>query len=519
MIRRLGLASALALCAGLAFAQAPASAPAPAAAAAGFGGVRELQRITGERFTENCGGCHGAPGTTGRAPNLFDQRLLANRSDEEIFRIVTKGVEGAEMPAFGEILPAEQIWQLIAWLRLEADTAQPRPQFVADPDGVVVASEQQKFRIEVVARGLDTPWGLAFLPDGRLLVTERAGRLRIIDAKAGLRGQAVKNTPPVWERQDAGLLDVAVDPDYARTGWIYLSLAELKPGYLLPPPTVLKPGERPPNHPSMTVIVRGRLGRNGEWIDQQTLFRAPPDQYTTSGSHYGARFAFDGQGRLLFSIGERGDMKQAQSLATAMGKLHRINRDGSIPADNPFAGRPGAVPSILSYGHRNPQGLAFDAAGRLWEAEHGPSGGDEINLIRPGANYGWGVATMGMQPGISAREAPGMIGPATYYTPTIAPSGIHLYRPGAKQPARYPRWSGNLFVAALAGQQLRRLVLDGERIAHQEVLFKAYGRVRAVTTGPDGLLYVLVQQPTGQGTGQPLSAPTPGLVIRLEPLP
>ena len=518
MIRRFGFAAGLALGAGLLSAQAPPPAP-PASppttpANAGFGGGRELQRLTGERFTENCGGCHGAPGTVGRAPNLFDQRLLSAHNDEDLFRIVTKGIEGAEMPAFEEVLPTEQIWQLIAWLRLEAENTQPRPQFIADPAGAVIASEQQKFRIDVVAQGLETPWGLAFLPDGRMLVTERAGQLRIIDRKGRLLPQAVKNTPPVWERQDAGLMDVAVDPDYRKAGWIYLSLVELKPGYQLPPAPALKPGERPPNHPSMTVIVRGRLNKKGEWVDAQTLFRAPLDRYTPSGVHYGSRLTFDPQGRLLFSMGERGDMKNAQDLSTPLGKLHRINRDGSIPADNPFVNRPGAVPSILSWGHRNPQGLAHDAVGRLWEAEHGPSGGDEINLIQPGGNFGWGVVSMGIQPGISARAAPGMIGPVTYYTPTIAPSGIALYRGN-----RYPAWSGNLLVAGLAGQQLRRLVLDGERITHQEVLFKSYGRVRAVTTGPDGLLYVLLQRPTGQGTGQPLSASTPGLVIKLEPLP
>nr|WP_246438854.1 PQQ-dependent sugar dehydrogenase [Novosphingobium piscinae] len=495
-----------------------AQAPAPPAANAGFGGGRELQRLTGERFTDNCSGCHGAPGSAGRAPNLFDPRLLGSRSDEELYRTIAKGVAGAEMPAFEEILPAEQIWQMIAWLRLEAESKQPRPQFVADPAGAVIATEQQRFRIDVVAEGLDTPWGLAFLPDGRLLVTERPGRLRLIDHAAQdrrrLRPEAVRNTPVVWARQDAGLMDVAIDPDYARTGWIYLSLVELRPGYQLPPAPVLKPGERPPNHPSMTVIVRGRINARGEWVDAQTLFRAPLDRYTPSGVHYGSRLAFDPQGRLLFTVGERGDMKNAQDLATSLGKLHRINRDGSIPADNPFVNRPGAVPSILSWGHRNPQGLAFDAAGRLWESEHGPSGGDEINLIQPGGNYGWGVVSMGIQPGISAREHPGMIGPVAYYTPTIAPSGIALYRG-----RRYPAWTGNLFVTALAGQHLRRLVLDGDRITHQEVLFKAYGRVRAITTGPDGLLYVLLQRPTGEGTGQPLSASTPGLVIRLVPLP
>lgn len=512
MNRRLAFAGALALGSALLLAQAPA--PPPAANPGGFGGGRELQRLTGQRFEENCSGCHGAPGTVGRAPNLFDQRLLSGRSDEELFRTIKAGIEGAEMPPFGEVLPDDQIWQLIAWLRLEADNAQPRPQFVADPDGAEIASEAQKFRIKVVARGLETPWGLAALPDGRLLVTERPGRLRIIDRKGRLLPQPVAGTPVVWERQDAGLMDVAIDPDYARTGWVYLSLVELKPGYQLPPPPVLKPGERPPNHPSMTVIVRGRINRKGAWVDQQVLFRAPLDRYTPSGVHYGSRLAFDPQGRLLFSIGERGDMKNAQDLGTPLGKLHRINRDGTIPADNPFAGKAGAIPSILSYGHRNPQGLAHDAAGRLWESEHGPSGGDEINLITPGANYGWGVVSMGIQPGIGAREAPGMVSPVAYYTPTIAPSGIMIYRGN-----RYPGWAGNLFVAALSGQQLRRLVLDGGRITHQEVLFKSYGRVRAVTSDAQGQILALVQQPTGQGTGQPLSASTPGLVIKLEPIP
>jgi glucose/arabinose dehydrogenase len=505
--QRIGLAAALALAAGLLVAQAPAPTN-----PAGFGGGRELQRLTGQRFTDNCSGCHGTPGAVGRAPNLFDARLLSARSDADMFRIIKAGIDGAEMPAFAEMLPDDQIWQLIAWIRLEADNAQPRPAFIADPDGAVIKSEAQAFRIKVLARGLDTPWGMAALPDGRLLVTERPGRLRIIAADGKM--ETVAGTPPVWERQDAGLMDVAIDPDFARTGWVYLSLVELQPGYQLPPPPVLKPGERPPNHPSMTVIVRGRINAAGQWVDQQTLFRAPLDRYTASGVHYGSRLAFDRQGRLLFSIGERGDMKNAQDLGTPLGKLHRISRDGSIPADNPFVRRQGAVPSIMSYGHRNPQGLAFDAAGRLWQSEHGPSGGDEINLITPGGNYGWGVVSMGIQPGIAAREAPGMIGPVAYYTPTIAPSGIMVYHGN-----RYPRWAGNLFVAALSGQHLRRLVLDGGRITHQEVLFKSYGRVRAVTTDAQGHILALVQQPTGQGTGQPLSAATPGLVITLEPLP
>jgi glucose/arabinose dehydrogenase len=207
-------------------------------------------------------------------------------------------------------------------------------------------------------------------------------------------------------------------------------------------------------------------------------------------------------------------MTNAQDLSSPLGKIHRINDDGSVPADNPFVDVAGAVPTIWSYGHRNPQGLAFDpSTGLLWESEHGPSGGDEINVIEPGKNYGWGVISMGVQRGITLQSAPGMEQPVVYYTPSLAPSGINFY-----QGSRFTGWANSLFVAGLGGQQLRRLEIEGRDVVAQEVLFDQFGRTRTAVVGPDGLIYVLLQNPTGTGTGLRFSAPTPGILVRLVPL-
>lgn len=263
----------------------------------------------------------------------------------------------------------------------------------------------------------------------------------------------------------------------------------------------------------MTVFIRGKINKNHEWVNEQLLYRGPPALYTPSGAHYGTRFLFDKTGHVFYTLGERGAMTNAQDLSIPLGKIHRINDDGTIPKDNPFVNTPNAIPSIWSYGHRNPEGLAWDpVTGLMWESEHGPTGGDEINIIEKGKNYGWGVISMGQQPGITKRTEPGMEVPVVYYTPTIAPSGMAFYS-GSK----YPGWKNNLFVAALAGQQLRRLEIKGRAVVHEEAVFEQFGRVRAVTTGPDGLFYVILQNPTGAGTGVGLSASTPGMVIRLVP--
>jgi len=441
-------------------------------------------------YDQHCVACHGRHLEGGAAGSLIDGVWKFGGDDAQIAETIREGRKGTAMASFKPVLTEEQIWRLVVLIRQEEAEAREHPPTIVDPDGAVIRSEKQAFRIEVVARDLETPWGLAFLPDGRLLITERPGRLRIVE-KGRLLPAAVANTPTVWNEQDGGLLDVEVHPRYAENGWIYLSYA--KPG----------PGET-----SMTAIVRGCV-RENRWVNEQEIYSPAPDLDGRPNHHYGSRLLFDRQGKLLFSIGDRGQKEAAQDLASPLGKVHRVNDDGTVPADNPFAGRAGAIPTIWTYGHRNPQGLSIDpASGLLWESEHGPMGGDEVNILGAGHNYGWPVISHGLEPGITGTAHEGMEPPIVYWNPTIAPSGIHFY-----EGTRYEKWRNDLFVTGLGGTALRRLEVKGRQVTHQEVLFNRYGRVRDVVTGPDGLLYVALQLP-----GVKLSSSTPGVIVRLLPV-
>jgi len=475
-------------------------------------------------FVEKCAGCHGTSLVGGRVASLFDAKWTYANDDESMMRVIHDGISGTEMVPFASSLSDQQIWQLVAYIRTQGAALQSKPTYVPDPNGQVIKSEKQTFKMEVIARDIETPWALAFLPDGRLLITERPGRLRIWE-KGKLLPEGVKGLPKVWEKQDGGLFDVEIHPDYKKNGWIYLSYSETLPGYVAPPPP--PPGAEPPpppagaqqgrgrgrggppDPPSMTVIMRGRINKDNEWVDQQVLFRAKPEWYSSTNAHYGSRFIFDKQGHLFYTLGEKNNPANAQDLTNPLGKIHRINDDGSVPKDNPFVDTPGAIPTIWSYGHRNPQGLAWDPkTGKLWESEHGPQGGDEINVIEKGHNYGWGVITMGVDPRVTERTHEGMEQPIVYYTPTIAPSGMTFYTD-----SKYPQWKNSLFVSSLGGQQLRRLEIDGDKVTHQEQVFNQFGRVHDVIVGPDGYLYVTLQLP-----GQVLSASTPGMIARLIPV-
>ena len=473
---------------------------------------------TAALYKENCAGCHGMDASGGRAASLFDEVWLKSVTDEHIIAAIRDGIPGTEMEPFGQAFSEQQIWSLVHYIRNQTGNLRPRPEFVEDSDGLVLKTEKLTVEVDVVTEGLDTPWAIEFLPDGRMLVTERGGQLRIL--ADGTLSEPVKGLPEVRAVQDGGLLDVIAHPDYASNGWIYLAYSEVQPGWTPPAPNEAPAGNagapqgrgRGPQVPAMTVVVRGKINANHEWTDQEFIFRGDPSLYSGSGAHYGLRFIWDDQGHLFYSIGERGDVDHAQDLTSPLGKIHRVNADGSAPADNPFVGQAGVPPTIWSYGHRNPQGFAWHPiTGKLWASEHGPNAGDEINVIEKGANYGWGVATKGAQANM-VPSAEGMIDPVIYWVPSMAPAGISFYTGD-----RYPGWKDtSLFVGGLVGQRLERLETEGDRVVHQEVIFDQLGRVRDIAQGPDGYLYIALQNPTGV-PGVRLSDPTPGRIIRLIP--
>ena len=332
-------------------------------------------------------------------------------------------------------------------------------------------------RATPVAGGLEHPWGLAFLPDGRMLVTERPGRLRVI-GKDGQVGKPLAGVPAVYARGQGGLLDVAVSPDFAQDRLVYLSYAE------------------PGDGGAGTAVARGRLTDAG-LENVQVIWRQVPK--TGGPNHWGSRLVFARDGTLFVTVGDRySERDRAQDLSTTIGKVVRINPDGSIPKDNPFAKRDGARPEVWSYGHRNVQAAALDSrTGALWTVEHGARGGDELNRPEAGKNYGWPVITYGVDySGLRIGEGTAKAGleqPVYFWDPVIAPSGATFYTGDA-----YPGWRGSLFVGSMKPGALVRLALDGDRVATEERYLRDVGRVRDVVQGPDGLLYLLIDASNGQ---------------------
>jgi aldose sugar dehydrogenase len=463
-------------------------------------------------YSASCAGCHGTILANGpKARSLFTAAYLASRNDDEIAATIQKGWPAAGMPSFAGTINDALAHQISYYLRITAGRLNAQRITMPDPNGMVVKSAEQTFKLEVLAAGLDVPWGMAFLPGGKkALVTERAGRLRILDLTTNTLSAPIAGTPATFVRQDGGYLDVAIHPNYAKNGWIYFAYVDVRPGVTPAPGSNRAPVPAPP---TMTVIVRGRI-KDGQWVDNQELFRAAPEVYTTNSDHYGLRFLFDKQNNFYWTLGDRHYFYDAQDLSKVTGKVHRVTDDGKPAPGNPFIDKPGADPTVWSYGHRNPEGLAWNPVdGHLWETEHGPTGGDEVNVIQKGHNYGWGVISRGIEPGIMEVAHEGMEQPKTFFNPSIGPGGITFY-----SGSRYPKWKNNLFITGMVGQKLIRMVVKKDEIQQQETLLDQIGRVRDVIQGPDGYLYILLQNPTGTPASTGIAAGDAGMVVRLVPV-
>jgi glucose/arabinose dehydrogenase len=480
--RVLGLAIAAALGAGLAQAEGPTPSPAARSAAAA-------------RFATTCAACHGLDANGGQGPPLLRDKTLHGDDDASLTRSIRDGYPAHGMPAFGSMLSEAQIGELVAFLREKRAAAAGGEiskitagivgvQGVKPPAGVQ-HTDRADFTVETVAQ-VGYAFGFAFLPDGKILITEAGGALRIVDA-AGAEPRTIAGTPfggPTVEYFHRRMLDVSLHPDFRKNGWIYLIVSA--PAEAQPPAAT---------HMIALTLHRGRI-RGERWVDDQALL--------TFGSEISssARMAWDRQGFLYVGTNwsdyyREGPAEKAppQDLSSPYGKVLRLTDEGKVPPDNPFAGKAGAYPYVWSYGHRVPVGLAFDRNGALWETENGPRGGDEVNHIQRGHNYGWPVITWGHiyedKAELAHPEAPGMDQPVVNFDPSPGLGGVAVYTGDA-----FPGWKDNLFVGSLKDGDLFRLVVAGDREVLLETVLHQIGRIRALATGPDGLLYVLIDSGT-----------------------
>lgn len=421
-------------------------------------------------YQNNCASCHGNDLNGGTGASLIDDIWNIEPSDSAISQNIKNGNEDLGMPAFGETLTDQEIRSLVIFIR-ESKLISKNVEIQEKLSEESISTTRYEIKFEEIATLDGTLWGLDFLPNGDIITTEKSGGLWIHDDNGF--SKPIKGMPQVRDQGQGGLLDVALHPDYKSNSWIYLSYsAENDKG------------------DGMTGIVRGKV-EDGKWKQQETIYSADNEFFTSRSHHFGSRIVFHND-YLFFSIGDRGQQDQAQDITVPNGKIHRLRLDGTIPNDNPFVDTKNAIASIWTYGNRNPQGLAFHPqTGNLWEAEHGPRGGDEINLIKPGVNYGWPVITYGMNyngsPITDITEHEGMEQPRHYWTPSIAVCGIDFYTGDA-----FPEWKNNLFAGGLSAGELHRLEVDKGAVIDDEIIFKTKGRIRDIADGPDGYLYFII---------------------------
>ena len=427
-----------------------------------------------------CAGCH-----VDNLEKFAAKQWMEEAGTASVERSIKDGILDIGMPAFAKTFSDKEIKELAIYMKqgIPADRTLLKPAVTADG---MVKSEEYNLVIDTVVTGLEVPWGLAFLPNGDLLISERKGTLHTFSN--GKLSAPIQGLPPIMAFGQGGLMDIALHPDYDKNGWIYFTYSALD----------TKSDRRMGN----TNVMRARLQGN-RLTDVQVLFEGTP--VTDRGHHFGSKLAFDGKGHLYFGIGDRGQhFDFPQKLDNSNGKIHRINDDGTIPTDNPFYNTPGAIKSIYSYGHRNPQGtVVHPVTGDVWETEHGPMGGDELNLIKPGLNYGWPVISYGINYDgtilTELTEKEGMEQPVLQWTPSIAACGMTFVTGD-----RFKKWENNILVGSLRFDYVERVVLNGHKIARTEKLVEGIGRVRNVVMSPDGLVYVGVEEP--------------GMILRLVPV-
>ncbi len=432
-------------------------------------------------YQQLCSSCHGKNFEGGLGGSLVDGEWKHGAADADIMKSIREGNAKLGMTPFGNVLSDKQIRAMVIFLREKEAQNKNKKLTLPKPEvGKITETKLEKYQIEIVAEGLSTPWAIAFLPDGSKLITEKTGKLRRIDKEGKLEAGAIEGIPHSLSIGQGGLLEVAIHPDYANNGWVYLGLSDPL-------------NQDPKSNKALTAVYRGRI-KDSKWVEQETIWKGPEANYTEAGHHFGTRFVFK-DGYLYFPVGERGGWNDAQDPANAKGKTYRIHDDGRIPEDNPKFGDVKSVPGLWSIGHRNPQGYAIDPRnGDIYDTEHGPRGGDELNLIQPGKNYGWPVVTYGMNydgsPITDVTKRDDVEEPIIYWVPSIAVCGLDFYT-GDK----FANWKNDLLVGALREQEIRRLRIEDRKVVDQEVILKGVGRVRDVATGPDGFIYVLLNQP------------------------
>jgi aldose sugar dehydrogenase len=423
-------------------------------------------------YINYCSGCHGE-----EMEAFTDRKWKHGNSDQDLFKAIKHGYPDEGMPAFDKTFSDEEIANLVSYIKEGIKQVKQYDFSNEKTLAPIQKSEEVNFKLDTIVTGLDVPWGIAFLPNGDMLITERSGVLYRHTKSKELH--KISGVPEVLAQGQGGLLDVELHPDFKQNNLVYLSYSAFKKA----DNAIL----------STTAVMRGQLDGNN-LINTKVIFEALP--YAKTRHHYGSRLKFGRDGYLYLSVGDRGNHDEnPQNLTLYPGKVHRIKDDGSIPSDNPFMGKPSTVGSIYSYGHRNIQGMAMHpVTGKIWTHEHGPRGGDEVNISEKAKNYGWPVISFGINYNgtvlTELTKKDGMEQPLWYWVPSIAPSGMTFVTGN-----RYKGWENDLMVGSLRFQFLSRLKMDGDKIIKEEKLLKNIGRLREVKMSPDGYLYIAVEKP------------------------